>query len=224
MDHVSKSGMRWIGAALTVVVVAAVAWAIWNVRSHKATSPTGAIAQNKPAMASPSQQPLAGEVASIPKFLPGETCEKVTEILGKPSTKDQYGSTWKKQGFEVAAGTTPDCILTNVSVFVSPGHTVATQDGIVIGKTTVADIERIFKARIAPSSESIDAPEGEWELNIELQATPEAPYKETYSTFLHQKPSERSKVEARDPVLADFQSLPVTSYSVDRVSSESPKE
>jgi hypothetical protein len=224
MDHVSKSGIRWIGAALTFVVVVAIAWAVWNVRSHKATSQTGAIAQNKPAMASLSQQPLAGKVAPIPKFLPGETCEKVTEIFGKPSTKDQYGSTWKKQGFEVAAGTTPDCILTNVSVFVSPGHTVATQDGIVIGKTTVADIERIFKARIAPSSESIDAPEGEWELNIELQATPETPYKETYSTFLHQKPSERSKVEASDPVLADFQNLPVTSYSVEREPSESQKE
>ena len=144
--------------------------------------------------------------------------------MGKPSTKDQYGITWKKKGFEVAAGTTPDCILTNVSVFVSPGHTVATQDGIVLGKTTVADLERIFKPRIAPNAESIDAPEGEWELNIELKATPEIPYKESYSTFLHQKPSERSKVEASDPVLADFQNLPVTSYSVDRFPSKSPKE
>ena len=224
MSPETKSRTRWIGAAFAVAVIAAIAWAVWNVRSYKSTPPTATVAQNKAPAAIPTPQPIAGEDTSIPKFLPGETCEKVTGILGVPSTKDQYGMTWKKQGFEIAAGTTPDCVLTNVSVFVSPGHTIATQDGIVIGKTTMADIERIFKARIASNSESIDAPEGEWELNIELQATPEVPYKESYSTFLHQKPSERTKVEASDPVLADFQNLPVTSYSVDRVPSKSPKE
>lgn len=224
MSAETKSRTRWIGAVFAVAVIAAIAWAIWNVRSHKATPPTATVAESREPVASRATQPIVGEVGSIPKFLPGETCEKVTAVLGEPSTKDQYGITWKKQDFEVAAGATPDCVLTSVIVFVSPGHTIATQDGIVIGKTTVADIERIFKARIAPNSESIDAPEGEWELNIELKATPEAPYQESYSTFLHQKPSERNKVEARDPVLADFENLPVTSYSVDRVPSDSPKK
>ena len=73
MNHVSKSGLRWLRAAFAVVVVAAIAWAVWNVRSHKATSPTATVAQNKPAMTGPSPQPTAGEDGPIPKFLPGET-------------------------------------------------------------------------------------------------------------------------------------------------------
>jgi hypothetical protein len=92
------SRKKWFAAIFAVVAVAGIAMVVWNVRAHKASSSsTTTIAQKEVAVPSTSPKPAEEVVPQIPKLVPGDTCERATELYGKATEKDEFGGTWESR-------------------------------------------------------------------------------------------------------------------------------
>ena len=207
-----SSGKKWFAAIFAVVAVAGIAMAVWNVRAHKASSSsTTTIAQKETAVQSTSPKPAEEIVSQFPKFVPGDTCEKASEALGPPTETHDDVRTWRQRDFAVFVGIDSKCQITGEEFSIETGHTVLTPDGVTLGKSTLADVERILQARIKMDSETVDAPEDHWEAMISVGPTPNFPFQTTYRANL-----DENKVGqmSRDPVFDDFRGQIVTDYSI----------
>jgi hypothetical protein len=213
----SSSGKGWLAtvvAAIGIVVVS-----LWIFDSLKAPKvKTAPVAENKsaPVTEKKSEDPVAtpgrDEVFKIPLLLPGETCARAIEVFGKPTEEDQLGLSWKKSDLSIAVDKGPKCVLNGTLIWVGAGHKALTQDGVILGMSTLADAERILRPYIDKDSESVDAPEGNWRATISIRPAPDARYKVSYRADLSQKTADRM---GRDPVFDDFRNLPVTEYGLD---------
>ena len=214
MSYEGKSSVKWISVALVVAVLATAAVAIWNVRIRKADNlPTTTISQKVTAATSSSPTPAEGVVSQVPRLVPGDTCERATELYGKPTEKDEYGGTWATADVKAFVGANSKCVITGIDVEVKAGHRAITSDGIKLGLDTVADVERILQSRIKADSESVEAPEGNWDAMISVGPTPDFPYKTTYRAKLDSKKVDRMN---RDPSFDDFRGQVVTEYSLEQ--------
>jgi hypothetical protein len=210
MSAEAKS-MRWIGAVFAAAFLTVIAVVIFNVRSRReATPPSPSSVANKSLGAGSSSQ--AGAAAQIPKLVPGETCEKAVELYGAPNEKDQFVQTWRTRDYTVYASRNSECLLTSIEVAVEPGHKAITEDGITLGKDTLADAKRILKPRFSDSSESVDAPEGNWEGLITLGPASTAQYTVIYRAKFDSKKADQLR---RDPNFDDIQGQIVTGYSLE---------
>jgi hypothetical protein len=209
------SGKKWFAAIFAVVAFAGFAMVVWNVRAHKASSSsTTTITQKETAVPSTSPKPAEEVVPQVPKLYPGDTCEKAISVLGKPTEENQYVLTWQKIDFRVTAAKDSKCVLTDVGTQAEFGHRVLTDDGVILGVSTLADAERILQPRIKEDSESVEAPEDNWSAMISIGPTLNAPYKVTYRADL--KPGAADRM-SHDPVFDDFRNLPVNEYSLEMV-------
>jgi len=211
------SGKRWLvalAAAIGIVFVSLLAFE----RLKTPEDNTVALDENKsvPVLQNKTEvevaTPLQAEMYKIPVLLPGETCAKAIEVFGNPTEENQYGLSWKKSNISIAADKGPKCVLNGILVWVGAGQKALTQDGVILGKSTLADAERSLRPYIDKDSESVDAPEGNWRAMISIRPAPHARYKVTYRADLSQKTADRM---SRDPVFDDFRDVPVTEYDLD---------
>ena len=98
------------------------------------------------------------------------------------------------------------CVITGIDVEVKPGHRAITSDGITLGLDTVADAERILQLRIKVDSESVEAPEGNWDAMISVSPTSNVPFKTIYRALLKKDAADRM---SHDPAFDDFRNLPM---------------
>lgn len=211
MRYKVKSVMMWLGAVLAFIVLVASAAMIWSAHARKVpSSPTATIPQKE--IAIPGSRLTDGKVSQVAKLLPGDTCERATELYGKPTEKDEYGGTWETQDLKVFVGANSKCVITGIDVEVKSDHHAITLDGIRLGVDTVADAERILQPRINGDSESVEAPEGNWDAMISIGPTTNFPYQTIYRAKLDAKMVDQLN---RDPVFDDFRGRFVTEYSLD---------
>lgn len=219
MSHTSKSAMRWIGSAVAVVVFAAAIFMTVNFYAHKGGTQRALQSTALPTGA--NHQPKPEEAPKVPKLVPGDTCEKASELYGRPDQMDQFVRTWRKKDFTVYASGDSKCVLTSIVVTVEPGHKAQTEDGITLGRNSLADVERILQPRLKNASESVDAPEGNWEGIITLEPTSTTPYTATYRAKLDSGKAEEMN---RDPNFDDVQGQIVTEYGLDLAAPVQPKK
>jgi hypothetical protein len=136
--------------------------------------------------------------------------------MGRPSEENTYVLFWENQDLEVSAAKSSECALTSIEFRVKVGREAVTDDGVVLGKTTVAEGQRILQPRMGAESESVEAPEGNWEALIVLTPRPGFSYKGTYRAFLSER---QAGLLSHDPVFDDFRLLPVMGYGVEMVAS-----
>jgi len=198
---------KWLAAIFFVALIVLLSW---KFKASKAPKSVAVPVSAKNAQA-PSDHNL-GAVSQIPLLVPGNTCERASDLYGRPTEKDGFGGTWEKQDFKVFIGADSKCVITGIDVEVKPGHHTMTPDGVVLGLNTVADVERILGSRISASSESVEGPEGIWEAKITFAPEPGSSYKATYIATL--KPETANQMN-RDPVFADFRPVTVSGYGLD---------
>jgi septal ring-binding cell division protein DamX len=205
-------GKKLLMAIFAVVALVVIVVVIWKVRAHKAfNSSTTTIVQKETSVSSSSPKPAEGVAPQIPNLVPGDTCEKASEVYGDSSEKDEHDRTWRKRDFEVFVGLDSRCVITSEEVAIVTGHTALTPDGVMLGKSTLADVERILLSHGQETSESVDAPEGDWEAVVERRPTQDASYTTVYRATLNPKAVNHLK---RDPVFADFRDVPVSGYGL----------
>ena len=210
---VERSSRRyWYANAIALACLGG-ALGIWKAHnSVKLGEQEGVPPSHKSALPIPKE--VSFEPTQIPNLIPGDTCDKAGEALGKPTEEDQYFRSWKKPDFLLTATADSACHLTSIEISVPTGHKALTVDGITLGASTLADSERILGNGLTEGSESVEAPEGNWVGILQLDPSPGKPYKVSYRA-----PLALGKAEAlgHDPVFSDFRSLPVTEYSVEMV-------
>jgi hypothetical protein len=200
---------KWLTAIFVVIFIALFVWKFNAPRAPKSV----AVPASAKSIQAPSDQNL-GAASRIPILVPGDTCERASDLYGRPTEKDEFGGTWEKQDFKAFIGANSKCVITGIDVEVKPGHHTTTPDGIVLGLNTVADAERILRSRISVGSESVEGPEGIWEAKITFAPEPGSSYKASYIAIL--KPETASQMN-RDPVFADFRSVTVSGYGLDTI-------
>jgi hypothetical protein len=214
----SSSRRNWYATAI-VVVCLCVAIPLWKTRnSVKSYKPVAEPHSDVKAKAPIAPNEASAEPARIPALIPGDTCDKAGEALGKPTEENQYFRSWKKQDFLITATADSACHLTSIEISVPAGHEALTVDGITLGRSTLADAEHILGKRLTEGSESVEAPEGNWVGILQLDPSPDMPYKASYRAPLA---LDKARAMNHDPVFSDFRSLPVTEYSLEMVAPQS---
>jgi hypothetical protein len=148
--------------------------------------------------------------------LPGESCDKVLEILGKPSEEDGNVRTWKKEDFVVTAKADPLCNLDTIQITMKPHREALTESGITLGRTTLAHAERILGPHMTQSSEKIEGRAGYWVGVIELYPSQYSPYFFT-TTYRAALSSKKTMAMKRDVVFSDLESEVVSEYGLEQL-------
>ena len=211
------SKMRWFIITGTLLTFALSLGVFWALRLHrKEAMPSPVPGARKEALAIvPSSQPVAESSPHAPMLYPGDTCKKASELYGASDETDQFVRTWRKKDFQVYASVNANCVFTSIVMTVEPGHTVLTNDGVRLGSDTLAEVEHILRARLKDGSESVDAPEGNWEGLITLGPTSTANY-----TVIYRTASDSTGMDqlSRDPTFKDFRGQIVTERELDLAS------
>ena len=198
---------KWAFALVLGSCVTAVTWRFVAVQA--ADRRAMMLAETK-AMRPPPRPPEL--IQKIPAILPGDGCAEAQAVYGIPTEQDEYSRMWQKQQFAIAIVSDKMCTITGIGVYMEAGHTAFTHDGVILGQNTLADVERIVGPRIPQLSKAVQAPEGNWEAIIEIDPTPDLPYKTLYRATL---PAEIAARMPRRPVFEDFRYLPVSEYALD---------
>lgn len=217
------SRARWIIVGCAVVFLATATVVFLSIHaSNKATTPPDVIGvDSKVVDTGSAPKPTAEEWVKVQELFPGDTCDKASALLGVPDEKDQFVRTWRKKDFTVFASTNPNCVLSGVGVTVVPRHTAITRDGITLGASTIADAERILRSRLTDSSESVEAPEDNWDAMLVLDPTSTFPYKTVYRAKLDSKKVTQMN---RDPKFDDFRGQVITEYSLELAAPVQPTQ
>lgn len=219
MRNEANSWKRWLAALVASIGIVLVSlWGAHELRAPKAKAASAAndksasVVENEPTVS--VQTPAQNELYKVPVLLPGETCARAMELFGKPTEENQFGLTWNKPDLLIAADKGPKCVLNGIGITVEGLRKALTPEGMILGTTTLADAERILGPHLAKNSESVEAPEGNWDAMISFRPATDARYKITYRAFLGRETADRM---SRDPVFDDFRMLPVTQYDLDFV-------
>lgn len=200
--------------AFTIIVVSlCIAISIWKVHTSVRTTKLETCSDVHPTIQIVPRE-LHADPDAIPALLPGDTCETAERTLGKPTEKDEFYRMWKTHNFVVTVTTSPDCHLTGISISVLSGHKALTADGVRLGDSTLADVEKLPGKPLAGRSESVEAAEGHWVGRLQFDPAPEMPFTAAYSAPLADGKAETMD---HDPVISDFRDVPITQYSVDLI-------
>jgi hypothetical protein len=152
--------------------------------------------------------------AQLPNIKPGDTCEKLRATFGKEASQEGPAHVWKQGPLTIQVLVRPGgpCVAGAVNFIVEPGRTVATHDGIVLGKDTIAAAALKLKGRIDNTSYVFIRGGGKAYGQIVVQPVPAFPFKSTYSWQLNQALADRLQAT---PTLADFTSEQVNYYTLD---------
>lgn len=171
----------------------------------------------------PSVTPVANSVSAqfehtrLPDLLPGTTCAQALNVLGRPEEDGDYTMFWKKRGFEVTVGKNSACVLTGIEFRVVDGYSVVTNDGVALGKSTLAEADRILSSR--NGAKSTESPEGNWAATITLSPSSKFLFKTTYRAVFAPGVAEKM---GRDPEFDDFRNIDVTEYSLEIAAPDTP--
>jgi hypothetical protein len=160
---------------------------------------------------------LLASTAAAQKMLdikPGDTCEKLRASYGKELSVEGPAHVWQQGEVNIRVLVKPNgpCVAGSVQYSIDAAHTVATRDGIIVGKDNVASASLKLKGRINSTSFYFVRGEGKAYAMLEVPPTPAFPFKSTYGWVLN--PAVANKLKDM-PQLTDFTTEPVTFYSLD---------
>jgi len=216
MSAGSHSRNYWYALAI-VAVFLCIAISLWTTRNSVKPDKLEPRSDTNPKVEIVPKESSSG-VGRVPALLPGDTCDKAGESLGKPMEKDKFSRTWRTQDFVITAATDSDCHLTAIAISVLAGHKALTVDGITLGESTLADAEKVPGKPLTERSESVEAAEGHWVGTLQFGPASGMPFTAAYSAHLA---SGKAEAMNHDPLISDFRDLPITQYNLEMVGPQS---
>ena len=227
------SKQAWIVTAVILIVCAAAGWFAWSRPNQRtaAIPPSGTnassatpeqVVQSQPTQAVRIEgcaayiQPPPGEKLE-PIVLPGVSIENLRKVYGRESrhTTDINEWEWHTEDFNLQGwGYSKENKIRSIGLDATPGHLIATPDGIELGKDTFATILQKMKDRGISVSEKMEGAEGTWILFVSFPSVCNPDDWSEYSWYLGGTPKVDDAVGSSVPFHSNiFLNKVVENYS-----------